>query len=72
MPVEVDYGSEYRYRDPVVPPNTLGVIFTQSGETADTLSAQKEIREKGAHNLAIRRGCDINQPRNPAKSVTVE
>jgi glucosamine--fructose-6-phosphate aminotransferase (isomerizing) len=53
LPVEVDYGSEYRYRDPVVPPNTLGVIITQSGETADTLAAQKEIREKGARNIAI-------------------
>jgi len=53
LPVEVDHGSEYRYRDPVVPPNTLGVIITQSGETADTLAAQKEIRGKGARNIAI-------------------
>jgi glutamine---fructose-6-phosphate transaminase (isomerizing) len=53
LPVEVDYGSEYRYRDPVVPPNTLGIILTQSGETADTLAAQKELREKGARNIAI-------------------
>ena len=48
LPVEVDYGSEYRYRDPVVPQNTLAVVMTQSGETADTLAAQREIKEKGA------------------------
>ena len=53
LPVEVDYGSEYRYRDPVVPPNTLAVVITQSGETADTLAAQRELKEKGARNIAI-------------------
>ena len=53
LPVEVDYGSEYRYRDPVVPKNTLAVVVTQSGETADTLAAQREIKEKGAYNIAI-------------------
>jgi glutamine---fructose-6-phosphate transaminase (isomerizing) len=53
IPVEVDYGSEYRYRDPVVPPGTLAVVITQSGETADTLAAQREIKEKGARNIAI-------------------
>ncbi|HEU0004431.1 MAG TPA: glutamine--fructose-6-phosphate transaminase (isomerizing), partial [Terriglobia bacterium] len=53
LPVEVDYGSEYRYRDPVVPPNTLAVVITQSGETADTLAAQRELKEKGARNVAI-------------------
>jgi glucosamine--fructose-6-phosphate aminotransferase (isomerizing) len=53
LPVEVDYGSEYRYRDPVVPPNTLAVVITQSGETADTLAAQREVKEKGARNVAI-------------------
>jgi glutamine---fructose-6-phosphate transaminase (isomerizing) len=53
IPVEVDYGSEYRYRDPVVPPNTLGIMVTQSGETADTLAAQREIKQKGAKNIAI-------------------
>ena len=51
--VEVDYGSEYRYREPVVPPNTLGIMVTQSGETADTLAAQKELKQKGARNIAI-------------------
>ena len=53
LPVEVDYGSEYRYRDPVVPPNTLAVVITQSGETADTLAAQRELKEKRARNVAI-------------------
>ncbi|MCI0623763.1 MAG: glutamine--fructose-6-phosphate transaminase (isomerizing) [Acidobacteria bacterium] len=53
LPVEVDYGSEYRYRDPVVPPHTLAVVVTQSGETADTLAAQRELKEKGARNVAI-------------------
>ena len=53
IPVEVDYGSEYRYRDPVVPRNTLAVMITQSGETADTLAAQREVKERGAHNIAI-------------------
>jgi glutamine---fructose-6-phosphate transaminase (isomerizing) len=53
IPVEVDYGSEFRYRDPVIPPRTLAIVITQSGETADTLAAQKEVKQKGAKNLAI-------------------
>ncbi len=53
VPVEVDYGSEYRYREPIVPPNTLGILITQSGETADTLAAQREIKKLGAQNIAI-------------------
>jgi len=53
IPVEVDYGSEFRYRDPVVPPRTLAIMITQSGETADTLAAQKEVKQKGAKNIAI-------------------
>lgn len=56
VPVEVDYGSEYRYREPVVPPNTLGIMITQSGETADTLAAQREIKLQGAKNIAICNG----------------
>jgi glucosamine--fructose-6-phosphate aminotransferase (isomerizing) len=51
--VEVDYGSEYRYRDPVVGPGTLAVGITQSGETADTLAALKEAAARGARTLAI-------------------
>jgi glucosamine--fructose-6-phosphate aminotransferase (isomerizing) len=53
LPVEVDYGSEYRYRDFIVDPHTLIVIITQSGETADTLAALREARKKGARSLAI-------------------
>ena len=53
LPVEVDYGSEYRYRDFIVDQHTLVVIITQSGETADTLAALREARKKGARSLAI-------------------
>ena len=48
VPVEVDYGSEYRYRDPIVPPDTLAIVITQSGETADTLAALREAKRDGA------------------------
>jgi len=51
--VEVDYGSEYRYRSPIVPPNTLAVVITQSGETADTLAALRQARQGGACSVAI-------------------
>jgi glucosamine--fructose-6-phosphate aminotransferase (isomerizing) len=51
--VEVDYGSEYRYRDPIVSRNTLAVVITQSGETADTLAALREAKKKGATSIAI-------------------
>jgi glucosamine--fructose-6-phosphate aminotransferase (isomerizing) len=53
LPVEVDYGSEFRYRDPIVSPNTLTVVISQSGETADTLAAQREAKLKGSKTLAI-------------------
>ena len=53
LPVEVDYGSEYRYRSPIVAPNTLAVIITQSGETADTLAALREAKRGGAASIAI-------------------
>jgi len=53
IPVEVDYGSEYRYRDPIATPTTLAVVITQSGETADTLAALREARGKGAATVAI-------------------
>ncbi len=53
MPVEVDYGSEFRYRDPIVPEDTLTVVISQSGETADTLAAQREAKQKGSKTLAI-------------------
>jgi glucosamine--fructose-6-phosphate aminotransferase (isomerizing) len=53
IPVEVDYGSEFRYRDPIVGPKTLTVVISQSGETADTLAAQREAKQKGSKTLAI-------------------
>jgi len=51
--VEVDYGSEYRYRHPIIRPNTLAVVITQSGETADTLAALREAKRGGAPSVAI-------------------
>ncbi|HXR78226.1 MAG TPA: glutamine--fructose-6-phosphate transaminase (isomerizing) [Bryobacteraceae bacterium] len=53
LPVEVDYGSEFRYRDPIIQPKTLTIVISQSGETADTLAAQREARQKGSRTLAI-------------------
>ncbi|HEX6546822.1 MAG TPA: glutamine--fructose-6-phosphate transaminase (isomerizing) [Bryobacteraceae bacterium] len=53
LPVEVDYGSEFRYRDPIIPPNTLTIVISQSGETADTLAALREAKAKGSQTLAI-------------------
>ena len=53
VPVDVDYGSEYRYRDPIVSKNTLAIVITQSGETADTLAALREAKKKGARSIAI-------------------
>ena len=53
VPVEVDYGSEYRYRKPLAGPKTLAVAITQSGETADTLAALREAKQQGAKSLAI-------------------
>ena len=53
VPVDVDYGSEYRYRDPIVSENTLAVVLTQSGETADTLAALREAKKKGARSIAV-------------------
>src|SRR5271157_3292240 len=53
IPVEVDYGSEFRYRDPIVGRKILTVVISQSGETADTLAAQREAKQKGSKTLAI-------------------
>ena len=53
MPVEVDYASEYRYRDPITGPDALTLLITQSGETADTIAAQREAKAKGSKTLAI-------------------
>jgi glucosamine--fructose-6-phosphate aminotransferase (isomerizing) len=53
LPVEVDYASEYRYRDPIGDPKAIGLLITQSGETADTIAAQRELIAKGSKTLAI-------------------
>jgi glucosamine--fructose-6-phosphate aminotransferase (isomerizing) len=53
IPTEVDYGSEYRYRDFIVDNRTLVIAITQSGETADTLAALREARKRGARSIAI-------------------
>jgi glutamine---fructose-6-phosphate transaminase (isomerizing) len=53
LPVEVDYASEWRYRNPIVDPNTLTLVISQSGETADTIAAQREAKAKGSKTLAI-------------------
>ncbi len=53
IPVEVDYGSEFRYRDPIIDSSVLTVVISQSGETADTLAAQRESKSKGSKTLAI-------------------
>ena len=53
IPVEVDYGSEFRYRDPILSSKTLTVVISQSGETADTLAAQREAKLKGSKTIAI-------------------
>ena len=53
LPVDVDYASEYRYRDPIAGPDALGLLITQSGETADTLAAQREMKALGSKTVAI-------------------
>jgi glucosamine--fructose-6-phosphate aminotransferase (isomerizing) len=53
LPVDVDYASEYRYRDPIADPSVLGLLITQSGETADTLAAQREMKSLGSKTVAI-------------------
>ncbi len=53
IPVEVDYGSEYRYRSPLANDKTLAVVISQSGETADTLAGLREARRRGATVISI-------------------
>lgn len=53
IPVEVEYASEYRYRNPIIPDDTLVFVISQSGETADTLAALREAQAKGAKVLGI-------------------
>ena len=53
VPVEVDYASEWRYRDPIVDKDTITILISQSGETADTIAAQREAKSRGSKTLAI-------------------
>jgi glucosamine--fructose-6-phosphate aminotransferase (isomerizing) len=53
VPVEVDYASEWRYRNPIISPNEITILISQSGETADTIAAQREAKAKGSKTLAI-------------------
>jgi glucosamine--fructose-6-phosphate aminotransferase (isomerizing) len=53
LPVEVDYASEYRYRNPVILPDSLYIFITQSGETADTVAAQRQVRQSGSKVLTL-------------------
>jgi glucosamine--fructose-6-phosphate aminotransferase (isomerizing) len=53
IPVEVEYASEFRYRNPIVDEGTMVLVISQSGETADTLAAMREAQRKGAHTLGI-------------------
>jgi glucosamine--fructose-6-phosphate aminotransferase (isomerizing) len=53
IPVEVEYASEFRYRNPLVTKNTLCIVISQSGETADTLAAMREAKRRGARTLGL-------------------
>jgi len=53
LPVDVDYASEFEYRNPLIGPGELTIVITQSGETADTTAAQREAKAKGSHTIAI-------------------
>src|SRR5205085_3965983 len=53
VPVDVDYASEFEYRNSLLGPDEVTVVITQSGETADTTSAQREAKTRGSHTIAI-------------------
>lgn len=53
IPVEVEYASEFRYRNPIITPQTLCIVISQSGETADTLAAMREAKRRGARTLGL-------------------
>ena len=53
IPVEVEYASEFRYRNPIITPRTLCIVISQSGETADTLAAMREAKARGARTLGL-------------------
>ncbi len=68
--VDVDYASEYRYRSPLVDPRTIGLLITQSGETADTLAAQAELSRLGSKTLAICNVVGAAVTRHAAGTIT--
>jgi len=53
IPVAVEYASEFRYRNPIVRPNSLCIVISQSGETADTLAAMREAKRRGARTMGL-------------------
>lgn len=53
LPVEVDYGSEFRYRNPLLEPGSVVLVISQSGETVDTLAAMETARERGMQSIAL-------------------
>jgi len=69
LPAEVDLGSEFRYRKPIVDKNTAGIFVSQSGETADTLAAIKEMKEKGALTIGISNVVGSSQSRETSAGV---
>jgi len=79
IPVEVEYASEFRYRNPIIEANTLVLVISQSGETADTLAALREAKMRGAHvagivnvtgsSIAREAGCGMYIHAGPEKSV---
>ena len=69
VPVEVDYASEWRYRDPIIAPGTLTLLISQSGETADTIAAQREAKAKGSKTLAICNVVGSMIPREAAGAI---
>jgi glucosamine--fructose-6-phosphate aminotransferase (isomerizing) len=63
LPVDVDYASEFEYSNPLIGPGEITVVITQSGETADTTSAQREAKAKGSRTIAISNVVDSTIPR---------
>ena len=69
IPAEVDYASEWRYRDPIIAPDTMTMVISQSGETADTIAAQREAKAKGSKTIAICNVVGSMIPREAAGTI---
>jgi glucosamine--fructose-6-phosphate aminotransferase (isomerizing) len=69
VPVEVDIASEFRYRNPVIDNDTLAIVISQSGETADTLAALREAKARGAMTMAICNVVDSSIARESANVI---